>query len=185
MPQGIRRRLPRLSFILIDIGRLKPSELKQTGNLAVQLYRLEQSKSQDEVERELLGLFEELGRPGRSELMRAFLTWLRRVRLPSRFPGLELPTLRQEEKSAMLAERVQKWRQELIAQGRQEGLQTGRKEGEAATLSRLIEYKFGPLAVGHRERIRAADSSKLQEWARRILTAGRLEEVFDPSEMQS
>ncbi|MEE8584178.1 MAG: hypothetical protein V3T83_04930 [Acidobacteriota bacterium] len=76
----------------------------------------------------------------------------------------------------MLEERVQRWTQEWREEGRQEGL----KEGEAATLTRLLEYKFGPLAAGHRKRIRAADSSKLQEWTRRILTAERLEEIFTP-----
>ena len=188
VPEGLEPYLPRLRFILVDINRLKPWELKPADNLAVQLYRLEKSRRLKKIERVLLGLFEELTRPGRSELLRAFLTWLRRVRMPSRFPGLELPDLRQEEKSAMLAERVQRWTQEWMAKGRQEGLkkglkeghQAGFKEGEAATLTRQLEYKFGSLAIDHRKRIRAADSSKLQEWTRRILTAGRLEEVFDP-----
>lgn len=180
VPEGLEPYLPRLRFILVDINRLKPWELKPADNLAVQLYRLEKSRRLKKIERVLLGLFEELTRPGRSELLRAFLTWLRRVRMPSRFPGLELPALRHEEKSAMLAERVQRWTQEWREEGRQEGLKEGLKEGEAATLTRQLEYKFGPLADGHRKRIRAADSSKLQEWTLRILTVERLEEVFDP-----
>ncbi len=174
VPEGLDLYLPRLRFILVDIGRLKPWELRQTGNLAAKLYRLERSESQEDIERELLELFEELGNPGHSELMRAFLTWLRNVRLPSRFPGLELPTLRREEKSAMLAERVQKWRQELIARGH--------LKGEAAALTRQLEYKFGSLAARYRKRIRAADSGKLQEWTRRILTAERPEDVFNPAD---
>ena len=181
VPEGLEHYLPRLRFILVDINRLKPWELKPADNLAVQLYRLERSRRLKKIERVLLGLFEELTRPGRSELLRAFLTWLRRVRMPSRFPGLELPDLRHEEKSAMLEERVQRWTQEWIAKGHQAGL----KEGQAATLIQLLEYKFGPLAAGHRKRIRAADSRKLQEWTRRILTAGRLEEVFDPPDSAS
>ncbi len=184
-PDGLDLYLPRLRFILVDISRLKPWELRQRDNLAVQVFRMEKCRTEEQVERELLGLFEELAKPGRSELMRAFLTWLRRVRLPSRFPGLELSILRQEEKNAMLEERVQGWIQKWLAQGRQEGLLTGRKEGEAETLAQLIEYKFGPLAADLRKRIQAADSSKRREWMRRILTATRLEEIFDPSDSQS
>jgi hypothetical protein len=40
----------------------------------------------------------------------AFFTWLRRVLLPGRFPGLELPEgLSVSEDEAMLAERVKEW----------------------------------------------------------------------------
>ena len=121
VPEGLEPCLPRLRFILVDINRLKPWELKPADNLAVQLYRLERSRRLKKIERVLLGLFEELTRPGRSELLRAFLTWLRRVRMPSRFPGLELPALRHEEKSAMLEERVQRWTQEWREEGREYG----------------------------------------------------------------
>jgi hypothetical protein len=39
-----------------------------------------------------------------------FFTWLRRVLLPGRFPGLELPEgLSLSEDEAMLAERVKEW----------------------------------------------------------------------------
>ncbi|MEE8584179.1 MAG: Rpn family recombination-promoting nuclease/putative transposase, partial [Acidobacteriota bacterium] len=82
VPDGLEPYLPRLRFILVDINRLKPWELKPADNLAVQLYRLERSRRLKKIERVLLGLFEELTRPGRSELLRAFLTWLRRVRMP-------------------------------------------------------------------------------------------------------
>ena len=82
-----------------------------------------------------------------------------------------LPILEQE-KSAMLEARVEQWRQELIAKGRQEGLQAGlraglregmqagRKEGAAATLTRLLEEKFGPLTPDRREEIWVADSCR-------------------------
>jgi hypothetical protein len=41
---------------------------------------------------------------------KASLIWLRRVLLPGRFPGLELPQgLELSENQAMLAERVKEW----------------------------------------------------------------------------
>jgi hypothetical protein len=62
--------------------------------------------------------------------------------------------------------------------GIQKGLEQGRKQGEAAMLLRLIALKFGPPSEDVRERIEAAGSDTLLDWSARILTAERVEDIF-------
>jgi len=63
--------------------------------------------------------------------------------------------------------------------GLKEGRKEGKKEGGAALLLRQLTRKFGA-EVGEtvRKRIVAADTSQLEEWGERILTATSLAEVF-------
>jgi hypothetical protein len=100
-----------------------------------------------------------LGEERYAGVREAFFTWLRRVLLPGRFPGLELPEgLSLAEDEAMLAERVKEWtrvwREEGLKQGLEQGiergleqgLERGREEGLAAErrmLLRLIDRRFG------------------------------------------
>jgi hypothetical protein len=39
--------------------------------------------------------------------------------------------------------------------------------------------KFGPLAPAVEERVRSADAGRLLEWSERVLTAERLQDVFE------
>jgi predicted transposase YdaD len=74
---------------------------------------------------------------------------------------------------------IQEGRQKGIQEGRQKGIQEGRQEGEAALLLRQLERKFGRLDPQTRKRVRSADAKSLLEWGERILTAERLEDVFE------
>lgn len=79
------------------------------------------------------------------------------------------------------------WREEERQQGRQQGLKEGLKEGReegvrkgmAKVLLHVLERKFGPVDPRTRARIRRAGSDRLLEWLDRVLTAERLEQVFD------
>jgi len=66
-----------------------------------------------------------------------------------------------------------------LQQGLEQGRQEGRQEGEAAILLRLITLKFGPPSEAVRARIAAAGSDMLLEWSARILTAERVEDLFE------
>jgi predicted transposase YdaD len=63
--------------------------------------------------------------------------------------------------------------------GIQKGLQQGRQEGEAAVLLRQLTLKFGPPAEAVRARIAAADADTLLDWSARILTAERVDDLFE------
>jgi hypothetical protein len=67
---------------------------------------------------------------------------------------------------------------EMFEDRRLEGVAEGRKLGEVEVLVRQLERRFGPLDEVTRARLAAADSERLLGWAERVLTAGRLAEVF-------
>ncbi len=69
-------------------------------------------------------------------------------------------------------------RREGRREGREEGRKEGRKEGEAEVLLRLLERKFGPVGDEYREKIEQADDEQLLQWAERVLSADRIEDVI-------
>ena len=98
--------------------------------------------------------------PEQQHLRRAFTVWIKRVLLPARLPGIELPAMSDlNEVNTMLAERAKQWTEEWQAAGlragMQQGLEEGRKEGrkegrneglqqgEAALLLHQLNRKLG------------------------------------------
>src|ERR1700744_1839961 len=51
VPDGLRRRVPRLEYLLVDENRLQPEDREQTGNLVSALARLETSINAGEFSR--------------------------------------------------------------------------------------------------------------------------------------
>lgn len=76
-----------------------------------------------------------------------------------------------EERRVTIAERL---RQE----GKREGLELGRTQGEQSVVELLLEERFGPLSAEARERLRGASTEQLERWARRVLHAASLDDVF-------
>ena len=68
--------------------------------------------------------------------------------------------------------------QRAMRQGRDEGHQEGRQEGERAILLRQLRRRFGTLSDATATRIASADPATLLEWADRVLTAQKLEDVL-------
>ena len=63
--------------------------------------------------------------------------------------------------------------------GVEQGRTEGRVEGEAKTLVRLLEKRFGPLTPQLRERVLAADLQSLDTWLDRVIDAADLKSVFE------
>jgi len=170
VPDGPRRYVPRLRFLLVD-GQREPAPEEEPDNLVALLFALERSRSHEEIDRGVARLAEVLSGPGSLELRRAFTAFLRHSLLPARFPGARIPAIRDlEEVRPMLRETVQEWTQQWLEEGRQ--------QGEARLLSRQLEQRFGPLTDSDRARINQADADELLSWAERLLTAQTLSEVF-------
>lgn len=55
----------------------------------------------------------------------------------------------------------------------------GRQEGERALLLRLLRARFGELPANAMARIESADTTALERWGERVLTAKTLAEVLD------
>lgn len=90
----------------------------------------------------------------------------------------------------MLAEKIDRLNRELWEKARQEGYREGfqegyregyregLQEGEARILLRQLRLKFGPLGAEIEELVHSADADRLLEWSEQILTAERLQDVF-------
>ncbi len=72
-----------------------------------------------------------------------------------------------------------KWLQKGRDEGRAEGRAQGRTEGQAALLSRLLTLRFGPVPEDIQAKLRAASPSELDRWAEQVLSASRLDELFE------
>lgn len=173
-PSGLERYRPSLRYFLLDEGRFAESELAPQRNLAAALFRMENSRTRQEMDQAISALIDWLQAPEQESLRRAFVVWLKRVHLKGRVPDVELNSLNDlQEVRSMLAERWLEWE----AQWKQQGWQEGRQEGEAAMLLRLLTLKFGPLPEGVETKVRGADAETLLGWSEKVLAAAALEEV--------
>ena len=176
VPGGLERYRPRLRYLLLDEGRYRDEELRPLRNLVAAVFRLENSRSPEDVLEVLNTLVDWLRTPEQAGLRRSITVWLKRVLLPRRVPRAAFPELADlQEVRAMLAERVQEWTKEW----REQGLEQGRKEGELLILTRQLEHRFGPLSENYKRRLQETDADNLLKWSERILTAASIEEVFD------
>ncbi|MGZ8217967.1 Rpn family recombination-promoting nuclease/putative transposase [Methylomagnum sp.] len=64
------------------------------------------------------------------------------------------------------------------ARGEAKGEARGKIKGEADMFALLLEHRFGPLSPKTRQRIVAADDATLRLWAKRLLDANSLDEVW-------
>jgi hypothetical protein len=74
---------------------------------------------------------------------------------------------------------IQQGRAEGEAKGRVEGEAKGRAEGRAEILRKLMTLKFGPLSPEMEKRISSAAITDLDRWSERVLSAQRIEEIFN------
>ncbi len=66
----------------------------------------------------------------------------------------------------------------LRREGRKEGRKEGVEEGRRDLLCVLLAERFGKLSPAVRKRVERADSGALERWAKCVLTAASLAEVF-------
>jgi predicted transposase YdaD len=69
--------------------------------------------------------------------------------------------------------------EQLIERGMKAGLEKGRKEGQEQSLLKLLRARFGALSEAAAARIHAADSTRLDAWFDRALTAATVDDVLD------
>ena len=69
-----------------------------------------------------------------------------------------------------------------IRKGMQKGMEKGIEKGRAQILLDLLTHRFGPLPKAIVARIESGPSTDIDRWARRVLEAGTLDEVFSDAE---
>lgn len=190
LPATLRQWQPQVRYLLLDERRDQDPDLAASRNLVAALFRLENSRTPADIPQVVGHLVDWLAAPARDSLRRAFVVWLKRVLLPARAPGVELPPINDlQEMHTMLAERVRTWTedwkqqgiQEGIQQGIQEGIQEGIVHGEAKLLRLLFQQRFGAVPDWVEARLTAAKEAELETWGTRVLDSASLDEVFRDS----
>ena len=180
LPGGLARYQPRLHYLLLDEGRYSEAELAPLKNLVAALFRLENSRTPEDIITVLSSLVNWLSTPEQASLRRAFTVWIKRVLLPARLPGKQIPQIEDlSEVKVMLAERVVEWTRDWKQQGYDEGREEGRKEEAELILTKQLTQRFGPLPEWAGERLAQASPRELESWAERVLVVERLEDVFE------
>ncbi|MBP7710918.1 MAG: hypothetical protein KA217_00415 [Gammaproteobacteria bacterium] len=136
---GLEHYRPQLRYLLLDESRYTEEELAPLRSLVAAVFRLEGSSGSDGLVRAMALALRTLHEPRYAEAREGFLTWLRRVLLPGRFPGLQWSErLDLPEDEAMLAERVRDWTRVWRQEGLEQGLSAGRH-----MLLRQVDRRFG------------------------------------------
>ncbi|HNU20372.1 MAG TPA: Rpn family recombination-promoting nuclease/putative transposase [Hydrogenophilus thermoluteolus] len=173
-PQGLEAYLPQLRYLLIDENRYDETTLASQRNLAAALFRLEQSRTPEQLRAVLKSLIAWLSEPEQKELRRSLTIWIARL-LRRKIRSEEIATVTDLlEIDTMLAERIESWTQQWMLQG----LQKGKAEGEALALKRLLAKRFGPLPAALEARIAAASLEEIEAWFDAAITAPSLDAVF-------
>ena len=79
----------------------------------------------------------------------------------------------------MVTQRIDRITQGWLLEGKKEGEKIGIRKGELAVLRRQMERRFGELSPEVVQRLERADVDLLLEWSDHILTATKLEDVFE------
>jgi hypothetical protein len=167
---------PRMRYHLIETGMLDPEDLQYLPGAPALWFRLENAKGPAdaiEVINEVVALVK--NHPHLSGVYQAFVDLLSAI-MTAHEPGLQIPNDLMEIRS-MLETRAEHWKDDWKREGIQEGLRKGRQEGQASTLLRLLQGRFGELPAWASERVAAADSATLDQWTLSILDAAKLEDV--------
>ena len=125
-PLQIREYQPEMRYLLIDESRLLDSDLAVERNLAAAMFSIERSRTPQDLENAIGLLIKWLGlgisEAQNASLHKAFLTWLRRVVLPAKFPDIEFGDIEElQEVKKMLKDQTTGWTYEWK---RQERVQT-------------------------------------------------------------
>jgi Putative transposase, YhgA-like len=164
VPPGLQAYLPRFRHFLLDESRL-PEMAEPERNLATALFRLERSRDVDELRWQVVRIVgDEQIEEG---FRRSVYTWLARVVLPARFPGLQLPEVRDvKEMNSVLEENMAEWTQRWKEEARQD------------LLLSLMEARFGLLPEEIRRRVeQIRDEEELKALGKRLLSASSLSDL--------
>ncbi len=178
-PGRLQDYTPHLKYLLLDEGAIDESGPLALQNLAAALFRLEKSRTPQDMIEAIAALVNWLQAPKQASIRRSFAVWIRRVLLPSRLPDTQLPEVGDLlEIKTMLAETVMDWTQQWLEQGLVKGRQEGVQQGEFHLLQRLLTRRFGALPENVQQRMQSASAQTIETWFDRAIDAQSLEDVF-------
>jgi len=100
-------------------------------NLVAAIFRLESSRTPEDVLAVVTTLLDWLQHPEQTRLRRAFTVWIQQVILAyhNASEAVTESIVELDEVRTMLAQRVQEWKQQWREEGRAEGLEQGLEQG--------------------------------------------------------
>jgi predicted transposase/invertase (TIGR01784 family) len=178
-PKGLERYRPQLSYLLLDEGRLAIKDLSSLKNFAAALFKLENSRTEQDIQAVVHYLLEWLHDDQQTGLRRAFTVWFNRVLLPRKLPNTDFTEFTDlQEVQTMLAETVKTWANEARQAGHQEGLQAGRQKEAAKLFLLLVDSKFGAVSQELQTKIQQASPEEIEQWAKQIFQAASPEALL-------
>ena len=171
---------PDFRYVVLDVNRYSPEELRPVEDVTSGVFLMEQSKDVRELEAALGELRKVVEDPG---LAHDIASLVRDVAIKLNLSDDEIPRVRSFEETQMsLLQRAEKWTQQWKAEGKAEGIDEGMTKGQrlgmAKTLKILVQGRFGDLPGWAVDRIDRADVDTLEQWHRCALNATVLEDVF-------
>ncbi len=177
--EGLKAYRPSCRYLLLDEQRIALEEQESASNVVAALFRLEQSRTREEIKRVIEKLLVWISGPEQASLRRAFASWITQSLSRARLGGADVPKAKElSEVRDMLEQRVIEWTKEWKKEGLEEGLKKGMEKGMEKGLRamlRLVEQRFGPLTA---EQVSRLDTTDLDRIADKLLTAESFEELI-------
>ena len=183
---------PQQRYLLLDEGAYTEADLAALQNLVAAVFRLENSRTPQDVLDIVSALIEWLKQPEQSSLRRAFTIWIKRVILTDVEVEAAAEQITElDEVRTMLAQRVEQWKQQWHAEGLEEGQQKGRQEGRQEgleqgseqalrwSLKNILTQRFGELPDDIIHQIDTAKRAQLEQWLTHVLTTPSLTALLD------
>ena len=173
-PEAIKQYQPDVRYTLVDLGPIPNDRLSAFPPLRAGLLALKYSHQDGDAEAVLVQAFTDAR--DMPSLFRMLVSYATTV-YASVNPVLlrrAIHKVRPEWEDEMLSIAAKEW----MAEGRTEGMMKGEAKGKADTLLRQLHRRFKVLPAGIEDRVRAADSDRLDEWLDRFVDAQTLADVF-------
>lgn len=168
---------PSLQYCLIDRSTYTESELATQRNLVAALMRLEQATTVDAVFAPLR-LARELAQ-GNAALDTALTAWVAARAANFSAAALNLNEVHNlMELDMELSQDYGKWARRLERDIKRKVKAEVRAEAKAEVLITLLDHRFGPLSEDIVSKVLSSSVEQIEDWTRRVLYAGRLDEVF-------
>lgn len=180
----------RAKHLVIDKNACTDIESASLKNLVAAIFRLETPTSLQDVQEFLAVLIEWLG--DRPDLRRMFALWIRATLMRKPNYGILLPQVDDLlELNVMLADKLEEWALEYIAEGKakgkaegkaegvKEGIEKGIEKGETLALQKLLAKRFGAIPTEITAKIAEASLVDIELWFDRAIDARLLTDVFD------
>lgn len=182
-PPGLEQYIPQSSYLLLDEGCFNNEDLGSLKNLAAALFRLENSRTDQDILNVVSNLIDWLKSPEKTSLRRAFTVWINRVLLPRKAPGTHFTEFNElQEVHTMLAETVESWTKDWEKRGLEKGIEQGsalgRQKEAIKVLLLLLDTKFGVITQDQHEKISSANTEQIETWIKYIFQAQSVEELL-------